>query len=193
MEARRPDADDVGTLSMRLERTIEIEGTAEACAERVRSFLEAVGYAEERGAPLRFARGSALGSLTAVGPRSWGARATLALDEAAGGGRTRLGMVLEVNTFGQIVTGRDRDYWNDELEALALAARTGDLQVRALGERHAEVVRAGWTKMGIIAAVALVVAVPVTLILSGRVAHNVLMGTLAGVVVGCAVAFGGRR
>jgi hypothetical protein len=147
---------------VKLEREIEIESSADEAGRRARAFLTAVGYDQElAGAELRFRRGSVAGSLASFAPRKWGSRAVVRTRAGGREGHTMVTLAVDVTTFGQVVTKKDRAYWKAEFDAWEAAVGTGTVEgERALAESHDAMVRRAWIKMGTFTGVCIGVAGP---------------------------------
>ncbi len=107
---------------MRFTESIATAESPEAAAQRLHEYLTQIGYKRSgEGPALRYGRGSALGSLTSFSPKRW--QATVQAEITPGdGGPTTARVDLNVNTTGQMVIARERRFWQEEFDAMLVAA-----------------------------------------------------------------------
>src|SRR5688572_2765808 len=102
---------------MRLERTISTSVSVSEAYGRASTYLAQIGYRQAEGTPLpTFRRGSPFGSMISFTPKHW--EVTTTLQVASQGEASVVYAVFEVNTTGQIVTGKENAFWEAELDGL---------------------------------------------------------------------------
>lgn len=98
--------------------------------ERVGSFLSAAGYRELASSPMKYKRGSLIGTLTALSPNKWQADA-LVETEPAGENQTNVRLKLDVNTTGHIILPKEGDYWQSEMDTFEQDITSGEINVES--------------------------------------------------------------
>lgn len=106
---------------MRLETTVTTSVPLPAAQERIRNYFVAAGYRQETSTEgmMRFRRGTPWGSFVSFTPAGWGVAAEINLHSADD--QVEVVAIFDVNTTGQAVTGKERDFWAAELDGLATA------------------------------------------------------------------------
>ncbi len=105
---------------MKLEKTITVPVPEEAIRRRLTHFMTQEGYRPSNNSDaLCFERGSLLGSFTAFSPKGWQAKVRIQLSENYGG--TTAQVTFNINTTGQMVTAKEREFWDAELAAIEMA------------------------------------------------------------------------
>ena len=150
---------------MKLERTFIVMQPETVVKERVGSFLSAAGYRELATSPMKYKRGSLIGTLTALSPNKWQADA-LVETEPAGENQTNVRLKLDVNTTGHIILPKESDYWQSEMNTFEQDITSGEIKVESLN-RSAVAVKSLVIK-GIVSFVlaALLVSVPAAVLLA---------------------------
>lgn len=118
---------------MRLEQTFVAPKDQQTVLANIATYLENKGYKrreEEIYAPssLVYERGSKFGSMTGFSPKRWRVVANVQAQPNPAGG-TQVTAVFDVNTTGQVVVQRERDFWDKELAGLAWAAEGFSAQI----------------------------------------------------------------
>ena len=150
---------------MKCERTFELETTAIEAEKRVEEFLAQAGYERISTSELKYKRGSMLGSLTSFSPRKWRA-SLLTRIHPLDRDRATVSVTLDVNTTGQMVTQREKDYWETEIEGFKKAIESGKFSFESLNEDHQKLTKSGWKGLWIFLGVALAVGFPIGVIAS---------------------------
>jgi hypothetical protein len=114
----------IGRYMMELSRRFDVPVPEETALTRIRTYLERAGYRPSSPTCVSYQRGSFLGAWYSFSPRSWQAELHLATEPKADG-ETHVTVALNVNTKGQLVTGKERGFWDTELDGLEAAARSG--------------------------------------------------------------------
>ncbi len=105
----------------KIERLVEFPDENSAALRRTYEFMISRGYRyAAQLTPPKFRRGSLLGHLAALTPKSWRATVTITIPEKE---TATAQCVFEVNTTGQIVTLLEKDFWESEADELAAAVR----------------------------------------------------------------------
>jgi len=172
---------------MKYERSFEIEATTKDAEKRVEEFLAQAGYQRTSNSELKYKRGSMLGSLTSFSPRKWRA-SLLTRIHPLDRDRAKISVIVDVNTTGQMVTQREKDYWETEIEGFKKAIESGKISFEGLNEDHQKLTRSGWKGLWIFLGVALVVGVPAGVIASKINPAYSNVGIAVGIVAGIAAA-----
>ncbi len=115
---------------MEFTRTIDLEVDEAEASKRASLWFDAAGYRRREGADDVFERGDTVGSTAAVSPDKW--RATTRLAKLRGPTGLRIRIAIDVDTKLQIVTTRERVFWETELEDLVVTILTGRVQRRSV-------------------------------------------------------------
>ena len=103
---------------MKLQQSFGASYPESVVRARISEHLTAAGYRQVGAGPdLVFERGSHLSSWLSFSPKNWFVRATVRT-EPDGSQRTRATAEFDVDTTGQIVIRREREYWEKELWGL---------------------------------------------------------------------------
>ena len=149
-----------------------------AAAARVREAFAAAGW-REAGAHLVFSRGTRAGSVIGFSPAWWRAQAAAMVLPAGDGARVELRVT--VNTAMQAVSELERDFWEQEVGALA-AALGGDAPPPVSGRLLA----ARALRQNVIAT-AIIIGLPCACAVVPWIWFDSLKGFLAGAVAGTAL------
>jgi hypothetical protein len=172
---------------MKYERTFELETTAKEAEKRAEEFLAQAGYERISTSELKYKRGSMLGSLTSFSPRK--SRASLLTRiHPLDSDRATVSVTLDVNTTGQIVTQRDIDYWETEIEGFKKTIESGNFSFENLNEDHQKIIKSGWKGFWIFLVVTFAVGFPIGVIASMLNPAFSNIGIVAGVTAGMAAA-----
>ena len=126
---------------MNLGRTFTITETPEMARRRIGEYLERVGYKPVGPAPaFVYTRGSRLGSLTGFSPRKWGVSANLQVTPDVDG-LIHVTVGYAIDTTGQTVIKREREFWDTELDGLVAAAGGTNAEVTPLARAEENVRR----------------------------------------------------
>ena len=106
---------------MELYRRFTITENADASRQRIIGYLEGAGYRLLSTEPLLYQRGSLLGSLASFSPKRWQVKAKVETKPTSDQA-TEVAVSYGVNTTGQFVTKKERDFWERELDGLVVAA-----------------------------------------------------------------------
>lgn len=107
---------------MKLDRTFTTRESEPMARKLIASYLESRGYKQrEANAILVYERGSGLGSWTSFSTKHWKVIVTIQTHPNADG-TTNVVAILDINTTGQIVTQKERDFWEKELADLVTSA-----------------------------------------------------------------------
>ena len=109
---------------MELHRAAVVPDDPAAAAGRVRAALTAAGWREEGGA-LVFTRGTRPGTIFGISPAWWAARAAVIAVPDGAGARVELG--VSVRTTGQVITARERSFWEAVADEVIAAAASSDV------------------------------------------------------------------
>jgi hypothetical protein len=83
--------------------------------KRVTEFLIYMGYQQHSdGKELVFKRGSITGTFFSMNPRKWNTNVKIRLYPDGNG--TVVESLFDINTSGQVVTAKEKEYWNSELD-----------------------------------------------------------------------------
>ena len=111
---------------MKIERTVTVAVNEAIALERATAYLRQVGYKQVSSEPfLVFQRGFVLGSLTSFTPKHWRSKAKIHI--MPDNNRVKVVVVFEVNRIGQFVIGKDKAFWDAEIEGLKAAICSGDI------------------------------------------------------------------
>ena len=111
---------------MKIERTVTVAVNEAIALERATAYLRQVGYKQVSREPfLVFQRGFVLGSLTSFTPKHWRSKAKIHI--MPDNNRVKVVVVFEVNRIGQFVIGKDKAFWDAEIEGLKAAICSGDI------------------------------------------------------------------
>lgn len=112
---------------MDLYQSITASVNASILKDRIEKYFLAIGYKKVEGPGLLvYKRGSYFGSLTSFLPKGWLSQVTVEIVSVDGYSSTAA-VHYAVNTTGQIVTQKERDFWQDEIDHLVEAAHTGSI------------------------------------------------------------------
>ena len=112
---------------MKLEHTIVVSESEDVVDKRAITWLEKAGYKPVSAqSALVYKRGSLFGSRTSFTPRGWECHVTI--KAAPGSGQTtHVSICFDINTSGQIVTQKERRFWDTELGGLQEAINSGNI------------------------------------------------------------------
>lgn len=150
---------------MKLERTFEVTASPSDARQRISASLSQAGYRLGSESVLKFNRGSIVGSLSSFSPRKWKADGQIVfrvLDENS----VRLLLDLDVNTTGQIVTERETDYWNAEVDGIQAAIQSGEVEFSALEKSNRFLTASGRKGVVVFLGVWLAAAISIQLLIS---------------------------
>ncbi len=152
---------------MMLDQQVTTDRSRDDVRRDVAAWFGRQGYRND-GGPLRFRRGSLLGSLFGLSPKKWGVKAQVVLSMAKSGVRAEARW--NVDTSGQIVTETEEQFWHMETEDFVDAVH-GRLDEAADSDRYEDEARAfskkviGWIvtipllSLVVVAVIAVIVAV----------------------------------
>lgn len=104
---------------MRLERTYLIEENEAFARSRISIYFEKAGFSPvSTGALLVYRRGSVAQLRSASPPRKWPVTAAVQIQSSLGQA-SEVWVRLDIMTRGQVVTPKERQFWEDELDGLA--------------------------------------------------------------------------
>jgi len=168
---------------MKIERTVQTAASEDEARDLITSFFEQTGY-RQVGSPLSmvYERGSLFGSLTSFSPRGWKVRATVQVQPDARG-EAEVQVKQEVNTIGQIVTAKERSFWDDEIADLAATLGANKVSVATSSEAASSSLR-----QNLVALLAIVIIAATTTTV-GRLLWGHPIGTWVGVAVGLTAGF----
>jgi len=107
---------------MKLDRTFITKENEQTSRELIASYLESKGYTQRESKPcLVYERGSGLGSLLSPFTKHWKVTATVQIKPNADQ-TTNIVATFNINTTGQIVIKKERDFWKKELDGLVASA-----------------------------------------------------------------------
>lgn len=118
---------------MQLEQTSVVPIDKRTVLANIATYLENKGYKRRDDdsyslTSLVYERGSTFGSATAFSPRRWKAVVTVQAQPLPEG-QTQVNAVFDINTKGQVVIQKERDFWDQELKGLAWAAEGFSAQI----------------------------------------------------------------
>ncbi len=103
---------------MKLDRAFTTKESEQASRELIARYLEGKGYKQRESKPcLVYGRGSGLGSLVSFSTKRWKVTATVQTAPSADQITNVIG-TFDINTTGQMVTKKERDFWEKELDGL---------------------------------------------------------------------------
>ena len=124
---------------MNLGRTFTTTETPEMARRRIGEYLERAGYKPVGPAPaFTYTRGSRMGSLTGFSPRKWGVSANLQVAPDVDG-LIHVTVGYAIDTTGQTVIKREREFWDKELDGLVAAAGGTNAAVTPLAQAEENV------------------------------------------------------
>ena len=114
---------------MKLERTINAKESEGTVRDHVTSYFEKAGYKRVNSQPLlTYRRGSMFGSLLSFSPKGWQVQATIQTAPCPDQ-TTNVTIKLDIRTTGQLVTGKERSFWDSEMDGLEKAINSGYLDL----------------------------------------------------------------
>lgn len=171
---------------MKLERSIQTSESKEIIYARIASYLDKTGYKQiDPQNPQLFMRGSVLGSILSFSPKGWQVKTTfeiLVQSEQI----SSVSVNVDINTKGQVITERERLFWDNEIDGLEAAILTGRVEPVPANNAAKKSLKQNLT------ASALIIGLPilffaVTLFLSDST-ESACTGATFGVVLGVVVA-----
>jgi hypothetical protein len=107
---------------MKLERAFTTRESEQASRELIAKYLEGKGYKQRESEPcLVYERGSALSSLFSFSAKHW--KATVMVQTTPTADQlTNVVATFDINTTGQMVIKKERDFWEKELDGLIASA-----------------------------------------------------------------------
>jgi hypothetical protein len=112
---------------MKLDRRITIGENEDTIRKCIDAYLNKAGYKQVSVQPdLIYERGSLLGSLISFSPKGWQAKASIQVKPTSDQA-TEVLVIVDVNTTGQMVTEKERNFWNSELDGLETAIHAGTM------------------------------------------------------------------
>lgn len=168
---------------MILTRTITTTESESEIRQRITKVFEILGYKQVDSEPLWvFRRGSVIGSFTSFSPKGWQVEARLEI--SAGSDQvTLVGVVVDINTTSQLVTDKERAYWDNEMTEIEAAILTGKVDMVPA----ARMAQTSLTQ-NLIAAV-LIIGLMAALAVIGRMLFYSRFAMVAGGVVGLVLGF----
>lgn len=119
---------------MKLEHMIVVSETGKVVTNRAITWLEKGGYKPVSTQPLLvYKRGSLFGSRTSFTPRGWECSVTIEVVPSSDQ-TTHVSICFDVNTSGQVVTQRERRFWDTELSGLQETINSGNIDTVASTE-----------------------------------------------------------
>jgi hypothetical protein len=171
---------------MKLDRSITIGENEDTIRDRIDAYLNRVGYKQVSVQPdLVYERGSVLGSLVSFTPKGWQAKASIQI-KATFDQATDVVVNVDVNTTGQLVTEKERSFWNSELDGLETAVHTGTMDVIAVAGSERSSLVQNLVVAAVIISLTIGLAVVARMILETRLALYV--GGGIGLAVGFVIA-----
>lgn len=168
---------------MILTRTITTTEGESEIRQRIIEVFEKLGYKQADSEPLLvFRRGSAIGSFTSFSPKGWQVEARLEIS-TDGDQVTLVGVEIDINTTGQLVTDKERAYWDNEITEIEAGILTGMVDVVPA----AKVAQTSLTQ-NLIAAV-VIIGLMAALAVIGRILFYSRFAMVAGGVVGLVLGF----
>ncbi|MEN6408478.1 MAG: hypothetical protein ABFD44_02035 [Anaerolineaceae bacterium] len=108
---------------MKLDRTFTVNETEETLRAHVASYFISKGYKQRESGPnLVFERGSGLGSMISFSTKKWKANAAVET-KSNPDQSTNVVVTLNIETSGQIVVKKERDFWENELNDLVASVK----------------------------------------------------------------------
>ena len=172
---------------MLVERRIRVQDSWEQVQEQIAAYLQQAGYKRDEAAPcLVFTRGSTLGSWTSFSPRNWQAKVMVGFAPAAAGpGGQEPGMgtssaivsiIIDVDTSGQIVIKRERDFWSQEVDGLLHAVQGEVIDSAVIPRSSKQLSWQGWLAVVGLALLGITIGIGVSVLL-----HAEYIGVVIGV------------
>jgi hypothetical protein len=107
---------------MKLDRTFITRESTQVSRELITRYLESKGYKQQQlDSGIVYERGSGLGSLLSFSTKQWKVAVTIQthpnIDQT-----TNVVVTFNINTTGQLVTKKERNFWEKELDDLVVSA-----------------------------------------------------------------------
>jgi len=170
---------------MKIERTITSNISEAIALERAIAYLRHMGYKQITGEPfLTFHRGSVLGSWISFTPKGWKAKATVQV--MSDDNQVKVAAVFEINTTGQLVTDKERAFWDAEVNGLEVALCSGEVNPVTGIEFARSALYQNIAAATVIICLSLVLAIAARWMLDSRLAGY--LGGIIGMVLGFAIA-----
>ena len=173
---------------MELQKGFMVPASEATTVTRIKAYLEQAGYKRASDSPICYKRGSILGSFTSFSPRSWQAEVNITTQPRAEN-ETEVSVCLKVNTTGQWVTEKERDFWDTEFNSLEVAIHSGQMDDGGAAQASRTAALTGLKAAAVFTLVLFIVGVPVailTVTLTGDTSLT-YVGLIAGFAAGYAV------
>ncbi len=168
---------------MKLERSITVSEKIDIIRDRIDAYLNEVGYKQVRVQPdLLYQRGSLLGSLMSFTPKGWQAKANIQVLETSDNA-INVVLDIDVNTTGQLVTEKERGFWNLELENFEKAVLSGISSIKEVSGSEKKIIKENLVVAAVFFFLAFFIVIIANLFLEKRLALWV------GIFVGLALGF----
>ena len=151
-----------------------IEIAASEARKRIHTIVTALGYGPiqpmQEQAVLQYQRGSRLSSLVSFSPKGWGGRLAARVSSNSEGS-SQVNLDYDINTFGQMVTQKERDFWKAEIKDVERSVRNGSVDIAQTMELRGSALRQNLIVMAVITPFAIV---------AGILADSLLVAAIGG-------------
>jgi hypothetical protein len=169
---------------MKIERTFTADAGEAIALEHAVTFLRQSGYKQVSSGPfLVFQRGSALGSFISPNPKSWKAKATIQVIPDVN--QVKSVAVLTFDITGQFVTGKERAFWDNEVNDLEAAIHIGKVTPLTGSKIARSALRQNIAAAVSFLSLVLVLAITARCMFDSRLAYYI--GGIFGVVLGLVI------
>jgi hypothetical protein len=172
-------------LLMKFEESISVNENIDIIRDRIDVYLKNVGYKNISMQPdMVYERGSLLGTWMSFSPKGWHANASITLIESSDG-EINVALNIDVNTSGQIVSAKERDYWNLELENFKKTVLTGSSNLTDVSGSEKETLKENLLIGGLFFIIVFVSTIIANIVLDTRNASMIgaIIGGLLGILI----------
>ena len=167
---------------MKLERTITVEESRSTLEARTIAYLEQAGYKQVSSqTSIIYRRGSIFGTWLSFSPKSWQVQATTQIVSSEK--TSDVSIKFDVNSTGQLITEKERNFWNTELDGLEVAIRSGNIDIKTSISQA----QSSRSQNRLTSAIIMIVMVVFGMV--GRVILGTRLGLLVGAALGAVTGF----
>jgi hypothetical protein len=129
------------------QKTITTDIDEKLIEQRTELFLTKSGYRRKEPSPhIIFQRGSKFGSLTSNSPQNWKVEVEIQIS-MENETTNRVNLIFHIDTTGQWVTDKERDYWTNELNNLEKSVINGVADTEIGNKKAAETLKQNWISL----------------------------------------------
>jgi hypothetical protein len=185
LSRQKRDVEFLKGQKMKLERAIAVQESEATLQSRAVAYLEQAGYKQVSLRPsITFCRGSAFGSRTSFSPRGWQVQTTVRIlpsDQTH-----NVSIKFDINSTGQLVTEKERSFWESELNELETSIRGGYIDLAGSTGQSQSSLHQNLKAVAVIIGLALVFGITALAVLGTRL--GVEIGVALGFVIGYFIA-----